>query len=65
MEAFERIKTLLASVEDDLAKAKGGNKAAGVRVRSVMQEIKDAAQDVRQGILALRGDSSPSDKPAA
>jgi hypothetical protein len=55
VEAFERIKQLLASAEEDLAKAKGGNKAAGVRVRGIMQEVKDAAQDVRQQILALRG----------
>lgn len=58
MEAFEKIKQLIASCEEDLAKAKGGNKAAGVRVRGIMQEIKDAAQEVRQGILALRGPES-------
>ena len=34
--------------EDDVAKAEGGNKAAGTRVRKKMQEIKAAAQDVRK-----------------
>ncbi len=54
MEAFEKIKQLIASIEDDLKKAEGGNKAAGTRVRSVMQDIKNAAQEVRQQILTLR-----------
>ena len=55
MEAFERIKTLLAEAEEDLRKAEGGNKAAGTRVRQAMQQIKNAAQDVRKGILEMRG----------
>lgn len=55
VEAFNKLKQLVASVEDDLAKAEGGNKAAGVRVRQSMQDIKNAAQEVREGILALRG----------
>lgn len=63
MEAFEKIKTLIASAEEDLAKAKGGNKAAGVRVRGIMQEVKEAAQAVRQGILELRGPEG--EKPKA
>jgi hypothetical protein len=35
-------------------KAIGGNKAAGTRVRKKMQEIKQAAQDVRKKILEGR-----------
>jgi len=54
MEAYERLKALVAEVEGDLMKAQGGNKAAGTRVRKQMQEIKKAAQDVRQAILELR-----------
>ncbi len=57
MESFEKIKQLLASIEEDLKKAEGGNKAAGTRVRSVMQDIKNAAQEVRQQILTLRDSS--------
>ena len=57
MEAFDRIKTLIASVEEDLQKAEGGNKAAGTRVRQAMQDIKNAAQEVRKGILDLRDTS--------
>jgi signal transduction histidine kinase len=57
VESFEKIKQLLASIEEDLKKAEGGNKAAGTRVRSVMQDIKNAAQEVRQQILTLRDSS--------
>ncbi|MBN2583032.1 MAG: histone H1 [Planctomycetes bacterium] len=54
MEAYEKLKMLVEDVQGDLAKAEGGNKAAGTRVRKQMQEIKKAAQDVRQAILELR-----------
>ncbi len=54
MEAFERLKKLIAEAEDDIAKAEGGNKAAGTRARQTMQQIKEAAQDVRQKILEIR-----------
>ncbi|MBA4120468.1 MAG: hypothetical protein C0513_07200 [Isosphaera sp.] len=39
----------------DVAKGMGGNKAARVRARKKMQEIKAAAQDVRQVLLAAEG----------
>lgn len=55
MEAFETIKRIIAEVEDDLKKAEGGNKAAGTRVRAAMQELKTAAQEVREKILEIRG----------
>ncbi len=48
------MKRLIAEIEEDLRKAEGGNKAAGTRVRSTMQEIKNAAQEVRQQVLELR-----------
>jgi hypothetical protein len=54
LEAFERLKKLIAEAEDDIAKAEGGNKAAGTRARQTMQAIKEAAQDVRQKILEIR-----------
>ena len=40
--------------DDDIKKAVGGNKAAGTRVRKTMQEVKECAQSVRQGVLNLR-----------
>jgi len=54
MEAFEQLKRMIADVEGDIAKAEGGNKAAGTRVRQVMQDIKNAAQDIRAKILEIR-----------
>lgn len=54
MEAFDRLKKLVTEVEEDLRKAEGGNKAAGTRVRQLMQDIKNAAQEIRQKILDLR-----------
>jgi hypothetical protein len=55
MQEYESLKQLVAEVEDDVNKAVGGNKAAGTRVRKKMQEIKSAAQNVRQKILEGRG----------
>ncbi|MBU6414023.1 MAG: histone H1 [Planctomycetes bacterium] len=57
MEAYEHLKKVVAEVEDDVKRAVGGNKAAGVRVRSSMQDIKNAAQDVRVKILELRDET--------
>lgn len=54
MEAYENLKALVEAAADDIAKAQGGNKAAGTRVRKSMQDIKAAAQDVRIKILELR-----------
>jgi hypothetical protein len=54
MEAFERLKKLIAEAEEDIKKAEGGNKAAGTRVRGLMQDAKAAAQEVREKILELR-----------
>ena len=55
MQEYETLKRLIDEVADDVAKAQGGNKAAGTRVRKKMQEIKSAAQSVRQKILEGRG----------
>ena len=54
---YERLKELVAAVEEDMLKAEGGNKAAGTRVRKQMQEIKAAAQDLRKKILEVRSTS--------
>jgi len=58
MEDFETLKTLIQDVEEDVAKAEGGNKAAGTRVRKAMQEIKNTAQTVRKKILEVRSSES-------
>lgn len=51
MEAYDNLRQLVASCEDDVQKAAGGNKAAGTRVRKVMQEVREAAKTLRSDIL--------------
>ena len=61
MQEYEQLKQLVVEAADDVAKAEGGNKAAGTRVRKKMQDIKAAAQEVRKRILEGReGESSGS-----
>src|SRR5437762_13876405 len=57
MQEYDTLKRLVDEAADDVAKAAGGNKAAGTRVRKKMQEIKSAAQDVRKKILEGRDGS--------
>jgi tripartite-type tricarboxylate transporter receptor subunit TctC len=54
MQEYESLKTLVAEIETDINKAEGGNKAAGTRVRKQMQQIKQAAQSLRNCILEIR-----------
>ena len=54
MQEYENLKALVAEIEADINKAQGGNKAAGTRVRKQMQQIKQAAQVVRNRILEIR-----------
>ena len=64
MQEFDTLKRLVQEAEDDVAKAAGGNKAAGTRVRKKMQEIKSAAQEVRKKVLEGR-ESEPGVTPEA
>lgn len=57
MEEYQKLRQLVDEVADDVVKARGGNKAAGTRVRKAMQEIKNAAQEVRKRILDARQDA--------
>ena len=60
MQEFEHLRQLVEAAADDVAKATGGNKAAGTRVRKSMQDIKNAAQEVRKKILETRAEPQPS-----
>jgi hypothetical protein len=62
MQEYETLKRLVAEAEEDIRKAEGGNKAAGTRVRKQMQDIKNAAQDVRVKILEMRGSEEEAEK---
>jgi hypothetical protein len=54
LETYEQLKQLVASIEEDLRKAAGGNQAAGTRVRKSMQDVKNLAQELRKKILENR-----------
>jgi hypothetical protein len=60
MAAYERLRQLVEACSEDVAKAAGGNKAAGTRVRKAMQDIKSAAQEVRKKVLEDRAQPSSS-----
>lgn len=60
MASYERLKLLVEASAEDVAKAAGGNKAAGTRVRKAMQQIKVASQEVRRKVLEERSQPSPS-----
>lgn len=65
MEAYDKLVRLVQEAAEDVQKASGGNKAAGTRVRKMMQDIKAAAQEVRVGILESRGAGTEADGNAA
>lgn len=51
MKKFEDLKTLIASLEDDMDKFYNKeNSAAGTRVRKAMQDLKALAQEIRTEI---------------
>ena len=54
MQEYETLKKLVEEADSDIKKADGGNKAAGTRVRKQMQQIKQAAQVVRNKVLEIR-----------
>lgn len=48
MEIFDNIKEIIADAEDDVSRFyEKGNKAAAVRIRKAMQDVKKLAQDLR------------------
>lgn len=48
MEKYEELKTLVSLMEDDANKFyEKGNKAAGVRLRKILQDVKTLAQALR------------------
>ncbi|MFI4917138.1 MAG: histone H1 [Phycisphaerales bacterium JB060] len=54
MQQYEQMKQILDSLADDMDKVKSGNKAAGTRVRTAMQDVKNLAQELRKEVLELR-----------
>lgn len=57
-ENFQKMIDLLTEAEEDMIKFdEKGNKAAGTRVRGVMQEIKKLAQEVRVAIQERKNEA--------
>ena len=54
MEEYENLKKILEACAEDIAKAQGGNKMAGTRVRKAMQDVRATAQIIRKKILEMR-----------
>jgi hypothetical protein len=55
VQSYDELVRLVNEVRTDLEKAEAkGNRAAGTRVRKSMQDIKKAAQAVREEVLKLR-----------
>jgi hypothetical protein len=66
VEQFNKLRTLVQESEIDVMKGLGGNKAARVRARKKMQEIKAAAQEVRRILLeADEADGAESGESAS
>lgn len=58
MENFNELKTMLLALEDDASKFyEKGNKAAGVRLRKGLQDVKTMAQNIRQDVSAKNKES--------
>jgi hypothetical protein len=58
MENFNELKTMLITLEDDASKFyEKGNKAAGVRLRKGLQDVKTMAQNIRQDVSAKNKES--------
>ncbi|MBL4699913.1 MAG: hypothetical protein JKX85_01520 [Phycisphaeraceae bacterium] len=56
LDLYQKLQQQVAEVEQDICKAAGGNRAAGTRVRKVMQEIKATSQELRTKVLEARED---------
>jgi len=54
MEKYEKLKQLLENASVDVEKTAGGNKAAGVRVRKILQEIIAVSKGFRKEISSLK-----------
>lgn len=55
MKEYEKVKQLVAAIEEDVLKfSEKGNAAAGTRVRKGCQDIKRACQEMRDAVQAAK-----------
>ena len=53
---LEQLEQIVTECKEDYLKSKGGNKAAGTRIRKAMQDVKNLAQEIRKEMLETRTD---------
>lgn len=51
---YTQLETKVVDLEDDIRKTANGNKSAGVRVRTGMQELKKIADKIRKKVMEMR-----------
>ena len=55
MKEYEKIKQLVAALEEDVIKfGEKGNNAAGTRVRKGLQDIKRACHEMRDAVQSIK-----------
>ncbi len=58
-DCYAKLQKVVADAAEDVEKAAGGNQAAGTRARKAMQDVKDAAQELREAVLKAREQPKP------
>jgi predicted RNA-binding protein with PIN domain len=59
MELYEQLKTLVATLEEDVTKFyEKGNKTAGTRIRKSCQEIKNLCQEIRVDVSGKKNNDT-------
>jgi hypothetical protein len=62
MDRFNQLKELIDSFEKDFDKFyQKENKAAGVRVRKNMQQLRQVAQEIREEVQNMKKSDAPSE----
>ena len=60
LEIYEEKQKLVSDISKDVYKAHGGNRSAGTRVRTHMQDLKNLCQQMRTSVLLKRSDKDPT-----
>jgi hypothetical protein len=59
MELYEQLKTLVATLEEDVTKFyEKGNKTAGTRIRKSCQDIKNLCQEIRVDVSSKKNNDT-------
>ena len=53
---IETIESEVLNLKDEMGKFESGNKSAGTRARKILQNIKNAAQEIRKDIQSKKAE---------